>query len=230
MNFLNTKFFFGTSGYWYRWNIGRSLFWYINQGFKTVEINSTFYRFPYAGMVNGWSSAPEGFLFSVKVNRSISHYSKLKNIDLWEKFKKAFSPMDSKIRFWLLQMPPRFVVSKPNVQTVRYFISMSKDERLVFEFRDPSWWDLADSIIDAGAVFCSVDAPSLPSTVINSNGIVYLRIHGRTEWYSHSYSTKELDDIVKNIIDSGARLAFVYVNNDIDMFENALYLLNKYGK
>lgn len=82
MNFLNTKFFIGTSGYWYKWNIGKSLFWYIEQGFKTVEINSTFYRFPYASMVKGWSSAPEGFIFSVKVNRSISHYSKLKNIDL----------------------------------------------------------------------------------------------------------------------------------------------------
>jgi uncharacterized protein YecE (DUF72 family) len=230
MNFLNTKFFIGTSGYWYKWNLGKSLFWYIDHGFKTVEINSTFYRFPYAGMVKGWSSAPEGFLFSVKVNRSISHYSKLKNIDLWEKFKKAFGPMDSKIRFWLLQMPPGYIASKFNIQTVRDFISMSKDERLVFEFRDPSWWDVADSIIDAGALFCSVDAPLLPRTIINSSGTVYMRIHGRTEWYSHSYSIKELDDIAKNIIDSGARSAFVYVNNDLDMFKNALYLLNRYGK
>jgi len=38
----------GTSGYTYSWNPGKpSPFeWYISRGFKTVEINASFYRFP----------------------------------------------------------------------------------------------------------------------------------------------------------------------------------------
>ncbi|MGC8558597.1 MAG: DUF72 domain-containing protein [Nitrososphaeria archaeon] len=222
------ELFIGTSGYSYQWNVGKSLAWYINQGFKTVEINSTFYRFPFATMVKRWSSVPGDFFFSIKVNRSLSHYSKLKNIDLWEKFRSIFRLMDSKIKFWLIQMPPGYSANKSNLQAVLDFIGISGDKRLVFEFRDPSWWNTAERIVDAGAVFCSVDAPLLPSKIINSGGTAYVRVHGRNEWYSYNYTKNELDIIVKSIINSGAHSGFVYINNDVAMLENALYLLRRY--
>jgi uncharacterized protein YecE (DUF72 family) len=38
----------GTSGYTYSWNKGKfdPFMWYVSQGFNSVEINASFYRFP----------------------------------------------------------------------------------------------------------------------------------------------------------------------------------------
>jgi hypothetical protein len=38
----------GTSGYTYSWNKKKptAFQWYINQGFNSVEINASYYRFP----------------------------------------------------------------------------------------------------------------------------------------------------------------------------------------
>ncbi len=220
----------GTSGYSYSWNLGKSLKWYIEQGFKTVEINSTFYGFPSSNMIIKWSDTPETFIFSIKVNRSISHFSKLKNLDLWERFVKLFGPMNSKIRFWLIQMPPGYKASDSNIQNVISFIKATGDKRIVMEFRDASWWGVSNKVMDAGAIFCSVDAPELPSTIVNSCGTAYMRIHGRTGWYSYTYSQEELDSIANHLKKSGSESAFIYFNNDAGMLENALYLLNKFSK
>ncbi len=75
-----------------------------------------------------------------------------------------------------------------------------------------------------------MDAPLLPNKIINSSGTIYLRMHGRTEWYSYIYTNKELDSLANSLKNSGAESAFVYFNNDIGMLENALYLLNKAGE
>ncbi|MEM0145711.1 MAG: DUF72 domain-containing protein [Conexivisphaerales archaeon] len=198
--------------------------------FRTVEINSTFYRFPSTNMIKNWSNSPENFIFSVKVNRSISHFSKLKSISLWERFVMLFAPINSKIRFWLIQMPPGYKASDLNIENVTNFIRITGDERIAMEFRDASWWTVSKKIIDVGAVFCSVDAPGLPELIINSSGTIYMRAHGRTSWYLYAYSHGELNNIANRILKSGAESAFIYLNNDISMLENALYLLNKFNK
>ncbi len=220
------KAYIGTSGYSYSWNIGRSLRWYISQGFKTVEINSTFYGFPSSKTVTKWSDTPDEFIFSIKVHRSVSHFSKLKRLDLWDKFIRLFEPINEKIRFWLVQMPPGYKASDSNIQDVINFIQYTHDKRLVMEFRDASWWDVSKKIMDAGAVFCSVDAPKLPRVVVNSLGTTYMRMHGRDRWYAYAYTKKELDILAEELEKSGSESSFVYFNNDA-MLENALYLLNR---
>jgi uncharacterized protein YecE (DUF72 family) len=100
----------GTSGYTYAWNKGGSnrFKWYIEQGFNSVEINGSFYRFPASSWVTKWKSdLPKGFVFSIKVHRAITHYSKLgpKSLKLWERFKKPLSLIEKNISYWLLQMP-----------------------------------------------------------------------------------------------------------------------------
>ncbi len=52
----------GTSGYNYSWNRCKDKFrWYIDKGFKTVEINASFYSFPSKTWINTWLDAPEWF-------------------------------------------------------------------------------------------------------------------------------------------------------------------------
>jgi len=46
--------------------------------FKTVEIDSTFYRYPSKGAVMGWVKySPEGFIYTAKLPKLITHDKKL---------------------------------------------------------------------------------------------------------------------------------------------------------
>lgn len=69
----------GTSGYSYFWNKGKptTFKWYCNQGFSTVEVNISFYRFSMPNWIKTWKKCPPSFGFSIKVHRSITHYKKL---------------------------------------------------------------------------------------------------------------------------------------------------------
>ena len=169
----------GTSAYTY-WNKAKpSPFeWYINQGFNSIEINYSFYRFPTIGSINVWQmNAPKDFTFSIKVHRSITHYNKLKQprwIELWERFLKIFEPIENMVDFWLFQMPANFKFRPDNLERVRSFFNCENiiqrivtRKKAVIEFRDSSWWDQLSlkEVERTGIVFCSVDAPALPNQI-----------------------------------------------------------------
>ena len=228
------KFKIGTSGYSYFWNEGKPtpLEWYIRQGFNTVEINATFYRFPMRTWIRAWSKTPEYFDFSIKVHRSITHYAMLseKAFSLWMKFRERFRAIEDKITFWLFQLPPYFKYNRRNEIIVRrFFDELNLGCKAVVEFRDPRWWAHRDAIMDIGIIFCSVDAPGLPRDIVVCSDTVYLRIHGRTTWYSYLYSRDELDEIFGRIIRSNAKVVYIYLNNDHGMLPNGRYLMELAG-
>jgi uncharacterized protein YecE (DUF72 family) len=231
-----TEIKIGTSGYTYSWNKGKpSPFkWYINQGFNSVEINASYYRFPMESWINTWlSAAPDYFTFSIKVNRYITDYTQLKGeraLQLWNKFSKTLYKIHDNIDFWLFKMPPSFKYTLENLETVSKFFSAIKlnsnnNNKAVIEFRDKSWWKVIDKIENIGIVFCSVDAPGLPRTRIVTNKAMYLRIHGYRKWYRYIYSETELNIILTSIKKLNADKKAIYLNNDHGMLENGLYLL-----
>jgi uncharacterized protein YecE (DUF72 family) len=234
----NSSIRIGTSGYTYSWNERRPspFMWYVTQGFNSVEINASYYRFPMESWVNTWrASAPQDFKFSIKVNRSITDYLRLKGdraLDLWNRFSETLEGIDDKIDFWLFKMPRTFRYTEHNLETVRVFFERSgltknNNTRAVIEFRDPSWWEVIDRIEDVGLVFCSIDAPGLPRTINATNKSIYLRIHGYKEWYRYIYSQTELDEILTSVINLNAEKKAIYLNNDHGMLQNGLYLLKR---
>ena len=234
----NSSIRIGTSGYTYSWNERRpSPFkWYVKQGFNSVEVNASYYRFPLESWVNTWrASAPQDFTFSIKVNRSITDYLRLKGdraLDLWNRFSKTLEGIYDKIDFWLFKMPRTFKYTELNLETVRVFFERSgltkyTNTRAVIEFRDKSWWEAIDSIEDIGIVFCSVDAPGLPRTINVTSKSLYLRIHGYKEWYRYIYSRMELDEILTSVVNLNAEKKAIYLNNDHGMLQNGLYLLKQ---
>jgi uncharacterized protein YecE (DUF72 family) len=219
----------GTSGYSYFWNEGKpSPFeWYVRQGFDTVEINATFYRFPSPAWTKVWLRAPEGFDFSIKVHRSITHYRRLGpgSQDLLDRFRRPLGPLSDRIAFWLLQMPPSFTYSDRNLSRLSSFVEGADlGATLVMEFRHPSWWDHVEDVTRTGAAFCSVDAPGLPPDLIPANDVLYLRVHGREVWYDYVYSEEELREMARALLESGAGRRYVYFNNDTGMLPNGLML------
>jgi uncharacterized protein YecE (DUF72 family) len=206
--------------------------WYVDQGFNSVEINASYYRFPMKSWIDTWlSAAPINFTFSVKVSRYITDYTRLKGesaVQLWNKFSKTLDRISDKIDFWLFKMPPSFKYTLENLEIVKKFFKNTglDNNKAVLEFRDSSWWKIIDKIAEIGIVFCSVDAPGLPRTRIVTNNALYLRVHGYKKWYSYVYSQTELDTIISAIKKLNAYKKAIYLNNDHGMLENGLYLLN----
>lgn len=200
----------------------------MNQGFNSVEINASFYRFPIQSWVKTWLTAPEDFSFSIKVHRSITHYTKLKNrsLELWNRFRQPLESLEKKIDFWLFQMPSNYKYKQENLEAIRAFFEKTNlRNKAVIEFRDTSWWKAVKEIANIGIVFCSVDAPGLPHSLMSTNGAVYLRLHGSKEWYNYIYSEKELDNILSRIKKLKADKKMIYLNNDHGMLQNGRYLL-----
>lgn len=230
----------GTSGYTYSWNKAKpnAFEWYTRQGFNSVEINYSFYRFPASKSINLWqATAPKNFTFSIKVHRSITHYNKLKqprSSELWEEFWKIFAVLENRIDFWLFQMPANFKFTPENIDTVKSFFnakqvasSIVAHRKAVIEFRDSSWWSTRalKEIEKIGIAFCSVDAPALPNTIIRAGDAIYLRLHGTSTWYNYLYPEQKLKEIVADITSMEAQKKAIYLNNDHGMLSNGLFII-----
>jgi uncharacterized protein YecE (DUF72 family) len=240
---IEPKIRIGTSGYSYSWNKAKpnAFEWYISQGFNSVEINYSFYRFPPLTSIKFWQiKAPRDFTFSIKVHRSITHYNRLKqprSIELWDRFSKIVQPLQNKIDFWLFQMPANFKFKPENLERVRSFFNSDgimhqvvTRKKAVIEFRDSSWWNepVLKEIERAGIAFCSVDAPRLPNEIITISDAIYLRLHGTKTWYNYLYPEERLKQIVSDMIAMGAQKKAIYLNNDHGMLPNGLFLMKRF--
>jgi len=221
--------FIGTSGWMYSWNDGNNLDWYLeNSGLNSVELNASYYRFPFPNQVNSWATKGKKLRWAIKVNRLITHLFKFsdKGFSSWQKFRELFRPMDGNIDFYLFQLPPSM---KPSiVPKLEVFVKKVKlAERFALEVRNMEWFDekwvaWAKAL---GLTWVSIDSPDFPLDVHNTSGVVYERIHGRSSWYSHNYSDKELREIKRKILSTNPMKVYVYFNNDTNMVGNARKML-----
>lgn len=215
----------GTSGWLYNWNEGRNFEWYVeNSKLNSVELNASFYRFPYPNQIKSWMSKSKNILFSIKVHRKITHLLKLseESKQVWKDFENLFLSLKEKIVFYLFQMPPSFSTEMFN-RIKDFFSNFKEKEKVAIEFRHKSWFDekWVKDIEKIGLVFVSVDSPEIKSFIVKTNEIIYLRFHGRTGWYSHNYTHKELSEIAKKIKDLKPKKVFAYFNNNHNMLSNA---------
>ncbi|MFW6110509.1 MAG: DUF72 domain-containing protein [Thermoproteota archaeon] len=222
----------GTSGYSYSWNEEdpTAFEWYYHQGFPTVEVNASFYRFPMSSWINTWKECPVDFDFAIKVNRSITHYKRMDEdaLGTWKKFQSGFEDIYDRITFWLFQMPPSFTASQQNIDRIlSFFRGLDLGNSAVLEFRHSSWWENKEVCREIGATYCSVDAPDLPRDIIPINDAVYLRMHGREEWYNSIYTNQQLQEIIHKLQELKVDKKYIYLNNDHGMLPNGRYLLKQ---
>ncbi len=214
----------GCSGYFYRGWAGRWypedlpmhrwFSWYAGH-FDTVEINASFYRFPTTSGVGRWQrQAPQGFVYSVKAPRLITHIRRFRNCDRpLGDFYDVVAPLADKLGCLLFQMPPSFHYSDENL--LRLVQALRPGFRNVVEFRHPSWWraSVYDALEEADVIFCSVHAPRLPQEIVASRGRIYLRLHG-DPWYAQLYSEGELRLWAERLLAVAPDEVWVYFNND----------------
>jgi len=237
--FHDKEFFVGTSGWAYFWNLGNSLEWYMNNTpFNAVELNASFYRFPFPNQVKSWTRRGNKLRWSIKVNQLITHRFRLSSraIDTFTKFRRLFSPMENAgiIDFYLFQLPPSFRPTARNISRVKDFVErISIGEKFAIEFRNIEWFDLkwVSWIEKLGGVFVSVDAPDFPNKIYPCNGMVYLRLHGRSAWYSHVYTEEEVRGILDIIINQEeVRKVYIFLNNDHGMLPTGELIISMLRK
>ena len=207
------KWYVGTSGWSYSWNKGNSLEWFLDEtAANAIELNMSYYRFPFPNMVKSWARKGESLYWVVKVHRSITHHRRLRldSIERFRRFKQLFAPLESKIAYYLFQFPPNFT----DVDAVEHFFEVVGSEKIAVEFRNNSMF--SDEIKKWGKdhrfLLVSVDAPKL-SRMIMSNEVVYLRLHGRDKWYDYNYTTDELNEILLHIKETNPKTVFLFFNN-----------------
>ena len=209
----------------YAWNEGGNFEWFVeNSGLNSVELNASFYRFPFPNQIKAWAEKAKDIKFAVKVHRKITHILKLNKsaIDVWRDFQALFSPLEKNIDFYLFQMPPSF--SPEYFERIKEFFSNTEcRKKIAIEFRHIGWFEekAVRLIENTGPVFVSVDSPQVRTFIVKTNGVVYLRFHGRNSWYNYDYSKKELKDICSKIHSLKPDCVYAYFNNNHNMLSNA---------
>lgn len=191
-------------------------FAYYCRHFNTVELNSTFYRWPKESTVKSWyRNSPPDFVYTLKVNKFITHIKKFKNCKkLINDFYNLGESLKEKIGCFLFQLPPSLKYSKEKLKEI---INQLDNEKLnAIEFRHFSWFnsEVYDSLKKNHLIYCIVSAPYLVEEFVKTAQDIYLRFHGRTSWYGSNYSIKELKSYAWKIKKLKARNNWIYFNND----------------
>jgi len=232
---------FGTSGFSYDDWIGpvypedlpkKQWLEFYSEEFDTVELNVTYYRVPSAKTAKSWAErTPEGFLFSVKANKSITHE---RTDPDYAAFRAGIEPLihSGKLACVLAQFPYSF---HPTIENTSYLAKLRdglSEIPTVIEFRDRAWvseetFHLLQTL-DFG--YCAVDEPPLrglmPPVARASGPVSYVRFHGRNadKWWEHehawerydyTYSDQELREWIPKIHELNERdaLVLLYANN-----------------
>lgn len=162
--------------------------------FRTAEINNSFYRLPEKKTFAAWRDAtPDGFLFSVKASRYLTHMKKLKDPQQpLEKLLDRVDALGDKLGPILFQLPPRW---KLNVERLEDFLKALPDSyRYAFEFRDESWFDdrVYGLLEEHGAAFCIYDLAGRTSPKEITADFAYVRLHGPEGPYQGRYGKQRL--------------------------------------
>lgn len=228
---MKTKFYIGTSGWSYsHW---REVFYppslpsakmleFYSKSFITSEVNSSFYHMPQEKTITNWyNSTPQGFIFSVKAPRSITHLKRLSEVDEeWEKFKNRISLLKEKLGPILLQFPPSFKNDEENIQRLVNFLKGKEMFKFAVELRHKSWCDekVYETLKSLNVAWTIADSSRYPKAKVITANFCYIRMHGPQSLYSSSYT----EDQLKNLADEIRQYAevcdevYVYFNNDVN--------------
>jgi uncharacterized protein YecE (DUF72 family) len=190
---------------------------FYSQHFNTLELNTTFYRFPQLRFLQNWyDKSPAIFRFSVKAPRLITHYKLFKDSKrmLSDFYITSRDGLGDKLGCILFQLPDRVKFSEEML--TRIIDNMDPAFTNVVEFRHESWWKnkVYRKLSQHNIHFCSISYPGLPDKVISTSPLIYYRFHGIPKIYKSCYKKDAVLSISEQIARSKkSRQAYIYFNN-----------------
>jgi uncharacterized protein YecE (DUF72 family) len=207
---------------------------YYAREFNALELNATYYALPVlAAMESLANKTGDGFLFSVKANREMTHVRE-SGEEASRAFVRMLQPLAEagKLGCLLAQFPYSFGFNSANRDYLQRLSDWLQGYQLVIEFRNSAWLngETRNWMIARGIGFCCVDEPQLPrlmppvAEVTSETG--YIRFHGRNaarwwqheqawERYDYTYNRQELEEWLPKIrlVSDAAKNTFIFANN-----------------
>jgi uncharacterized protein YecE (DUF72 family) len=109
--------------------------------FTTVELNSSFYRWPRPAAFAGWRRRlPPGFRLSVKAPRGLTHARRLYGPESWtERLAAGWHELGDRRAVLLVQLPP--AQQRDDARLAWFLGGLPPWLRVAVELRHPSWHD-----------------------------------------------------------------------------------------
>ncbi len=185
--------------------------------FNCTEINSSFYRPHRLSTYERWGdTVPDGFRFSVKVPKAITHSLRLKHPEpLLDAFLSQIAGLREKLGYFLVQLPPSL---KFDESVASHFWSALRNRTSVpiaFEPRHPSWGKAESiSLLRENQIDLVMADPN-PAAFENPfppRG-VYLRLHGQPEIYYSSYTDSQIQAYARKLDSDRAQRQWCIFDN-----------------
>jgi uncharacterized protein YecE (DUF72 family) len=239
------KLYLGTSGWNYKhWTDGvfypkglKSSDWldFYARHFDTVEVNNTFYGLPEKSVFESWrSTAPPGFVFTIKASRHFTHIKRLMDpethVDLF--LSRAVGLAD-KLSCILFQLPPQFDYQPERLEALLSFMDWQQTipgVRCALEVRDQRWknTDCFARLQAHNWSWVLADKPGFSLDGPVTADFVFLRRHGPGGDHGVNYTEEMLQADALRVQRwlSEGRDVYLYYNNDIGGYaiQNALHI------
>ncbi len=193
---------------------------YYAAHFDTVEFNGSFYRWPREEAFARYRTRlPEGFEFSVKAPRGLTHARKLRDPAVWiARISRCWQELGTRAGVLLLQLPPDLV--RDDARLAAVLTALPDGLRVSVEFRHDGWNvpEVFRLLAEHNAAYCVMSGAQLPCLLEATADFVYVRLHGPDQdtLYAGSYSEPDLRwwaDRIREWQVAG-RDVYVYFNND----------------
>lgn len=219
----------GTCGWSYdHWNdilypsgtASRERLRHYTQAFRTVELNSSFYRWPRLATFRGWRRRlPDTFLLSVKAPRGLTHAKKLYAPEGWvDRIAASWHELGDRRAVLVVQLAPSH--SRDDARLEYFLQLLPRWVRTSVELRHPSWnsEDVFAMLERHQVAYCVMSGAGLPCVLRATAQFVYVRLHGpdHRQLYAGSYSGADLMWWAERLRewDRAGKDVFAYFNND----------------
>lgn len=158
---------------------------FYSRHYDTVELDTTFYAVPPIDRMRRWAdTVPEGFAFSVKTPKEITHETPLvAAASPMTKFVDVCRALGPKLGPILIQFPPSFEINQ-FTGLDRFLSQLPADARFAVELRHRSWGrvETLEMLRRRRCALVAAEYASRPRRVFATTDFLYLRwigVHGR---------------------------------------------------
>jgi len=191
--------------------------------FDTVEIDSSYYRIPQPAMAANWRrTVPDGFLFTAKFPKKITHEKKLVQVEeplSW--VYKSMSELRDRLGALVVQLPPS-VKYATHLEPMKEFLGLLDTKiRHAIEFRHKSWFrdDVYEMLRAKNVAMAWTENQYVTSPPVVTADFVYVRLVGERDIEEFKETVKdrsrEMREWYANLEKKAgdAKQVFVFFNN-----------------
>lgn len=200
---------------------------YYSTQFNSIELNATFYRVPSRDQVISWKDkTPDGFKFFPKVNQTISHFRRLKDVQaLVEEYCDNISNFEDKLGMAFLQLHDNFGYKNYD-KLVNFIEKFPKAIPLAVEMRNTEWFN--NETVSA-EVYQLFEKHQISNVLVDTSGrrdllhmrlttpFAFIRYVGANDPQSDRERLDDWIDRLKVWVDQGLRDIYFFVHQNIEM-------------